>query len=283
MCGIVGLIARHQSGFGHKQVELFTDLLRMDSIRGPDSTGAFGVSIKGKIDIIKGNTDGHTFVSSSNWDEFKKRIFSDHKIIIGHNRKATKGSITAHNAHPFKEKHITLVHNGIIYNSDNLKKEVEVDSHAVAHALSEHNALDAIGKISGAFAFVWFDEKDQTLALVRNKERPLFLLKYADCWIISSEFGLPTWLQGRNQEKPESHLLLDTDKIYVFKLKDLQAGYEEIPYEEYSNYKPYIAPLQKQQEYIPQVKQRGSINVFEMSDLERITKNGYKTGDKSCL
>ena len=57
MCGIVGLISKNKSGFEHWSSSLFTQLLQMDSIRGKDSTGVFGVDQQNKIDLLKGDTN----------------------------------------------------------------------------------------------------------------------------------------------------------------------------------------------------------------------------------
>jgi len=62
MCGIVGLISTIASGFDYYADDLFSEMLRMDAIRGPDSTGAFGISKFGAVDVIKGNGHAHDFV-----------------------------------------------------------------------------------------------------------------------------------------------------------------------------------------------------------------------------
>ena len=140
MCGIVGLISRRHNGFISKNAEMFTQLLIADTIRGDDSTGVFGVTSGGSVDVLKGDTNGYVFTKSQNYSTIKNKIRSHYHIIVGHNRKATKGQITPENAHPFHEGNIVLVHNGTIWNSDDLNKDVDVDSHAIAHALNENDA-----------------------------------------------------------------------------------------------------------------------------------------------
>ena len=63
MCGIVALIAKNAK-LPYFADDIFSDLLRMDSIRGTDSTGAFGVTSNGVVDMIKGYIDGYMFVFS---------------------------------------------------------------------------------------------------------------------------------------------------------------------------------------------------------------------------
>src|SRR5687767_11552959 len=132
MCGIVGLISKSGS-FPFYAEDLFTNMLRMDSIRGEDSTGIFGVTKDGNCDIVKGNADGYLFTRTGDYQEFINRMGKHYRIVVGHNRSATTGAVTAENAHPFREKHIVLVHNRTIHNKEKLNNEVEVDSHAICH------------------------------------------------------------------------------------------------------------------------------------------------------
>jgi len=240
MCGIVGIITKNKYGFTNNEGTLFTNMLRMDSIRGEDSTGIFGVDSTGQIDLIKADTNGWQFTKCKNYTDFEKRIFSTYQIVIGHNRAATKGSITAENAHPFKENNIILVHNGTIFNQNELDKDVEVDSHAITKALAKADAKTALNQIHGPFALVWFDSTLKTLNLARNDERPLFLIEYEKFWTIASEPGLPVWLNGRNGIKFITQpILIPTEKILRFNLDDLSQGYTELEFENYA----YVSPV----------------------------------------
>ena len=237
MCGINGLISRNSNGFWKTQADLFGQLLRMGSIRGDDSTGVFGVGPGGKVDIVKGDADGYIFTKSGPYHKFEERMYRKYRIAIGHNRSATKGAVTPHNAHPFKEGNIVLVHNGTIFNSEDLNKESEVDSHAIAHALNQHNAVEALGKINGAFALVWYNIEDQTLNLARNQARPLCLMETDDYWVVCSEPGLPAWLINR-QAMPNVIKNIDVVKpetILSFKLGSLRDAPTEVRYEDYKH------------------------------------------------
>jgi hypothetical protein len=248
MCGIIGLICKNKNGFYTFQADLFTNMLRMDSIRGEDSTGVFGITRSGELDYLKGDADGYKFTNCDDYNKFCQRMIKSYNIVIGHNRKATKGAISAQNAHPFVQKHICLVHNGTIHNSKDLNTEVEVDSEAIAHALADHDAPAALKKLSGAFALVWFDKKDKTLSLARNDQRTLHLVEYDNYWVISSEIGLPLWLQGREARKHISHALVPTNKILMFNLNDLDAVPKEMEYEAYKHYTP---PVKDYSHYAP--------------------------------
>ena len=256
MCGIVGLVAKRKEGFFFEDVDRFTHMVQMDTIRGPDSTGVFGIDSEGDIDFIKGNTNGWTFTQSLNYKNWAERMHSSYRFAIGHNRAATKGAVTPDNAHPFKEEHIVLVHNGTIRNQEDLNKASEVDSHAIAVALSKDAAKEALGQIDGAYALVWYDQKHRTLNLARNDERPLFILEYTDFYAIASEPGLPFWLCSRDQKKPMAMpKLVPTEKILEINLDKIEDGFKEIVYEEYQYVhvplqlpvvmpqSPYIRPL----------------------------------------
>lgn len=287
MCGIVGIISKQQYGFYKAQADLFTNMLAMDTIRGEDSTGVFGVDKAGKFAYMKGDTDGWTFTQSANYEKFENAIIRDFRIVIGHNRKATKGTINPHNAHPFVKDNIILVHNGTLWNQKDLNKEVEVDSEAIAHALAEHDAPKALNKLHGAYALVWYDEKAKTLSLARNSQRPLYVLDFDNTIVISSEAGLPLWLMGRDNHKPQSMTLLPTETIMNFPLHALNQPPQTVKFEEYkyviqNNYETYNRRQhwQRQQQPMLMLPQGDFRHRNQMKTVnERLSATGIKAGD----
>ena len=239
MCGIIGLISRSAAGFYKADEDLFSWMLRCNTIRGSDSTGVFGVDSKGLVDTLKGDTDGFTFAGTSNYETFLRKMNRSYRVVIGHNRAATKGAISPHNAHPFQEKAITLVHNGTILNQKDLHKDAEVDSHAIAHGLADFAAVETLEKIEGAFALVWYNADDKTLNIARNSERPLYLSETTGNWIIASEPGLPAWLARRTITKVEmKHMLVPEDNILTFPIEDLSAEPIVTSYKSYTRWAP---------------------------------------------
>lgn len=272
MCGINGLISKH-GVFQYYVDDLFTNLIRMGSIRGEDSTGIFGVTKEGHCDVLKGDTDGYIFTRTDNFGKFLKRA-GQYRIMVAHNRAATTGSVSAANAHPFQEKHIVLVHNGTISNKEDLNKEVEVDSHAIAHALAEHDAVQALGKIDGAYALVWWDESDGTLNLARNTQRPLFIVEFESIYAICSEPGLPLWLNGRDNRKYSKIDQVPSERILSIKLNDISKGFFEIPYEEYKYWKDKSRHTPSYHSTVEQPKPAGNIVDLKAHKSSQIIKAG---------
>lgn len=271
MCGIVGIIAKHGNGFFNKHADIFTWMLQFDSIRGEDSTGLFGVTKGNTVDVLKGDADGYLFTHSKDYQDMEKKIYQKYHIVVGHNRKATAGAITPENAHPFQEGRIVVVHNGVVRNFDKLTKdiknadEVEVDSHALAHLLAKQDAKGALEQINGAFALVWYDTESRTLSLARNDERPLGLIEYEDIWIISSEFGLPLWLNRREQRKEIKCREVPTDKILTWKLDGLREQPKELGWDEYAAY----ATPSKDNYYVPTFVDTNHMSSPPMSQYPR--------------
>ena len=125
MCGIVGYIGKD------KCIPIIINGLEALEYRGYDSAGLAYVD-KGKI-ILKKEV-GRIENLKNNLD-----MNVESYLGIGHTRWATHGKPCQENSHPHKVGNITLVHNGIIENYDELKKELidydlksETDTEVVA-------------------------------------------------------------------------------------------------------------------------------------------------------
>lgn len=221
MCGIVGMVTSNSSGFFHHHKRIFSQLLWADTLRGEDSTGVFGVNKYGNIDYLK--TVGHAgkLIESKEYSDFEDDIFSDYHMVVGHNRKATRGTINDENAHPFVEENTILVHNGTLTNHKNLtKQEVDVDSHAILHSIVERGYEETLKEIQGAFTLVWYNTNDKTLRIIRNDQRPLFIAATVGAWYFASEEGMLQWILGRETEKIEEMTECVPGTLYSFKLDD---------------------------------------------------------------
>ncbi len=138
MCGIVGYIGKRQAA------PVLLDGLKRLEYRGYDSAG-IALSDGGEIRVIrrKGRVSELEFA----------RSFAG-TMGIGHTRWATHGAPSERNAHPQSYGRISLVHNGIIENASELRKECEArgevfssdtDSEIAAHLVEEY--LDEEGEL----------------------------------------------------------------------------------------------------------------------------------------
>lgn len=221
ICGIVGMVTSNSAGFFHPQKKIFSSLLWADTLRGEDSTGVFGVNKYGNIDYLK--TTGHAgnLVTTKEYQNFEDDIFSDYHMVVGHNRKATRGTITDENAHPFVEGNTILVHNGTLTNHKELtKQDVDVDSHAILHSIVERGYEETLKDIQGAFTLVWYNTDDKTLRIIRNDQRPLYIAATVGAWYFASEEGMLQWILGREDEKIEEMTECVPGTLYSFKLED---------------------------------------------------------------
>lgn len=240
MCGIVALISKKAYGFDNTDVELFRNMLVCNFVRGQDSTGVFGVDKFGNVDYLKEVGHPLYLIDSNEYKNFQTNIVTKMKILVGHNRSATKGTVSDKNAHPFVEGKTILVHNGTLWNHKDLK-DVEVDSHAIVHAIEEKGYKQAIESLEGAFALIWYNAKTNELFITRNKERPLYIAETSYNYIIASEADMINWLLNRNYsayiKNPDKiPKIFEPEKIYKFVYDKL--GDCSYTTEEYTEKKP---------------------------------------------
>jgi predicted glutamine amidotransferase len=199
MCGIVGAVGDIE----HKMHKVFKDLLQIDILRGPHSTGVVAVEDNGKVSTAKcvgGPVD--LFDTKT----FETMMYGKKKVLIGHNRYATQGAVNKRNAHPFNHGNITGVHNGTLRRQNLLpeSKDFAVDSENIMYAINKEDIFVTVGKLEGAYALAYYDEADTTLNLVRNKERPLFIcnVEKSNTIFFASEAWMLFGALTRNGYKP---------------------------------------------------------------------------------
>ena len=192
MCGIVGAL-------GNKNVvnEVLYGLKTLE-YRGYDSAGIafFGK----KLSIIKDKGR----VINLEQKLLKKNISS--KFAFAHTRWATHGTPLKKNAHPHKVGEITIVHNGIIENFEEIKNKFkfdklyvsETDSEVIAHLINFYlkktsNFLDAfifsLKELKGSYAIAAFCEKEPNKVLVSSLNAPLILAKNNENIYFSSDIS----------------------------------------------------------------------------------------------
>jgi len=175
MCGIVGYV-------GPKPVlPVIMEGLRKLEYRGYDSAGV-AVVRDGKLEIRR------SAGKLTNLDDVLAKDPIDGQFGIGHTRWATHGRPTEENAHPHRDckGRIVVVHNGIIENYLELKRELtaaghkfvtQTDTEIVAHLVEAESAGDglvaavrrALKKLRGLFALVLISaDEPETIVTVRN-------------------------------------------------------------------------------------------------------------------
>lgn len=234
MCGIIGMHSTMTGKLYQSDVDVFMQGLLLTSLRGKDSTGVASINLDGKVDnpdstIVKVVGNPFNLYGYTPTEDFRKIAIRRETSLLGHCRAATIGSVVAENAHPFKTKTVTLVHNGTLRNFEALKKDykkfknTEVDSHLIAQLLDEYQAKDIIEELRGAWALMWFDSQDKTLNVCRNTDRPLYVATKKPLYgggggkkIWASEKETLEWMNSRSNLAIDSFEEVPPHKIFKF-------------------------------------------------------------------
>lgn len=220
MCGLVGVAG---DIYGNWK-DVFTELLLIDVVRGPHSTGS-GFVGRHKEDFETLKVLGHPFNLFGTKD-FEKAMDNIHltKVIMGHNRYATVGAKSEANAHPFMFEHVIGVHNGTLDKFSDLdEKKFGTDSEAIFASINDIGVEATIAQMSGAWALIWFDRRDHTLNMLNNGKRPLHYCYSEDrCTLIwASELEMLRYVMLRKGKKvsrgdkgQEQYFTPDKDVLY---------------------------------------------------------------------
>lgn len=230
MCGIVGVLRLDAYGCNYKEKEVFQDLLICNSVRGTDGTGVFIVNGDKEPRTLKVGSQPFALLWSDKWGKFftppvdGKQKKKDDKIIIGHNRLKTTGKNSTEHAHPHISGPITLVHNGTLQPYSDLPniKKLDVDTQALCAGIEKMGIDEAIGKTHGSYAIVYYDQRDGTLNMLRNSERPLAMaanLMYNRIFF-ASEPDMLEWILKRNHINFNEFEIgmLKTDTLYTWRV-----------------------------------------------------------------
>ena len=180
MCGIVGYIG------DKKAAPLLFEGLKKLEYRGYDSAG------------IATLHDGRIITEKDigKLDEIgKKTDFAriDGNIGISHCRWATHGKVSRENAHPHCNygEDISIVHNGIIENHDELKKKLvakgykfcsETDTEVIVHLIEDNYkgdlkdaVINALKHVDGSYALGVISSKEPDKIIAARNESPLII------------------------------------------------------------------------------------------------------------
>lgn len=197
MCGIVGAVAQRDVA------EILVEGLRRLEYRGYDSAGVAVVDAQSNLTRIR---------RLGKVQELSDAIDEQHVIGgtgIAHTRWATHGEPSEVNAHPHISADISVVHNGIIENHEELREVLtergyqfvsQTDTEVIAHLVewemrSASSLLDAVQKaavqLDGAYGTVVFDRKDPSRVVVARSGSPIVIgLGVGENFLASDQLAL---------------------------------------------------------------------------------------------
>ena len=192
MCGIIGIIGREPVA------PLLVDALKRLEYRGYDSAG---VATLEQGVLTRRRAEGKL----RNLEQKLAREPLSGTIGIGHTRWATHGRPNENNAHPHATERLAVVHNGIIENFSELRRELEAkgakfatetDSEVIAHLVTDEmkqgrspvEAIDAsLPKLRGAFALAYLFAGEDDLLIGARKGSPLAIGFGDDAMYVGSD------------------------------------------------------------------------------------------------
>ena len=189
MCGIVGYI-------GHKQAQgVLTSGLRRLEYRGYDSAGIVTLGTDATLLRAKGKV--------AELEAKVKKSSTKDGVGIGHTRWATHGVPSEENAHPHKAGDIYLVHNGIIENYKELKKELkdhefvsQTDTEVLAALINslydnetslEAAVTQALQLVDGTYGIAVLSTREPEKIVVARSGSPLIIGVGKDETVIASD------------------------------------------------------------------------------------------------
>src|SRR3984885_2098529 len=178
MCGIIGVIGTEPAA------PQLIDALKRLEYRGYDSAG---VATLESGTLTRRRAEGKL----RNLEQRLLREPLTGTIGIGHTRWATHGRPTENNAHPHATEKLAVVHNGIIENFSELRRELEAggakfstdtDTEVIAHLVTEEmkrgaSPVDAVKaalpRLRGAFALAFLFAGENDLLVGARRGSPL--------------------------------------------------------------------------------------------------------------
>ena len=235
MCGIVGYVGNETCH------EIIIGSLERLEYRGYDSSGIATIH-NDQIQLRR---------AVGKLSDLKTKIFDEPvsgTVGIGHIRWATHGGVTEQNAHPhLVNSEVAIVHNGIIENYAQLKKELaekgfsfssDTDSEVLAHlfafvigqGLAPVEALKAVlSKIEGAYSFAVISKSyPETLMVARNAS-PLAIGISDNATIIASDATAMAHLTRQViYLKDNDYAVITPTKVDIYDVKNKPANRQVI-------------------------------------------------------
>lgn len=242
MCGIVGVFTTRGSGFHRDEIKSLYNLVIADAARGEDGTGMFWLDENRKRWFWK---EAETAGACLN-RRLMEGFLDEGVLAVCHNRAATIGGNTKAMTHPFHYGDIIGVHNGTVHGwrAQFPQAKAEMDSAAIFEALAATDPdPEAVNEVlkkadTGAYALVWHDMRVNELRMVRNADRPLFVVGTHHAMWFGSELRMLEWALYRNTENPQVSFKLDTHTLMCVNDKTGKSTLHNMERRAYS-YQPY--------------------------------------------
>ena len=172
MCGIVGY-----AGKTNVIKNIMTGLKSLE-YRGYDSSGIAYLDKNNNIKIYKKVGQIKNLDQILNYED-------EASLGISHTRWATHGGVTDTNAHPHNKVKITLVHNGIIENYEELKRQLEKEGYNFKSSTDSEVAAALIDKL-------YKENKDmlKTLVILKDKLKGSYAFNIINSDIPNKIYGI---------------------------------------------------------------------------------------------
>ena len=305
MCGIIGITS-------NKAVSsAIINSLRKLEYRGYDSAGIATLSngfineikSEGRVDNLEKNSDIKNMLGS---------------VGIGHVRWATHGIPNTINAHPHSSETVSVVHNGIIENSNELKKDLEsqgykfksqTDTEVITLLLTDflkkNNLIDAINKtlekLNGSFALGIIFKNFQNVLVGARRGSPLAVgYGHNENFLGSDSYALKSMTNKITYLDDGDVCFLSNNKVEFYNSKNKKVNKEILKLSEDKNiaekgdYKDFMSKEINEQsitvkscinEYIDKIRKDINLYSFPISplEIEKIVLIGCGTAYHSCL
>jgi len=305
MCGIIGIVSNNLVASN-----IIQSLKKLE-YRGYDSAGIATI-VNGEINEKKctGRVD--------NLEKMLLKSPSNGSLGIGHVRWATHGIPSQVNAHPHSSDEVSVVHNGIIENSNDLKKDLEkkgykfksqTDTEVITFLLTDflkkYDLVDAINKtlktLNGSLALGILFKKYNNIVVGARRGSPL-AVGYGpeENYLGSDSYALKSMTNKITYLDDGDLCVLTNNKIDFYNSKNKKINKEVLTLSNYKHtaekgdYKDFMSKEINEQnitakscvkEYVDHL--RKDINLYNFpitpKDIQKIVLIGCGTAYHSCV
>jgi len=304
MCGIIG-IASNKSVTSN----IIKSLKKLE-YRGYDSAGI--------ATIVNGNIEEKKCIGRV--ENLEKILFknpSSGSCGIGHVRWATHGVPNQINAHPHSSEEVSVVHNGIVENSSDLKKDLELKGYRfksqtdtevitllLTDLLKNNNLIDSINKtlkkLNGSFALGIIFKKFNNIVVGARRGSPLAVGYGPDeNYLGSDSYALKSMTSKITYLDDGDICILNNNKVEFFNSKNKKVNKEILTLSndkravDKGDYKDFMSKEINEQsvttktcikEYVDHLRE--DINLYnfpvKLNEIEKIVLIGCGTAFHSC-